>query len=236
VERSDFLAALSAAALSGVGMQTQPKSVAGVVLPNTPMAIEATTIAKTALPPEIYNHSLRTFLFAELLAQTLELMHDAELLYVASILHDTGLMPQYMSKTEHFQVDSANLASSLLDRYNVAAEKRDVVWDAIALHDQGAIAKWKQSEVRLVNAGVSADFGARLELLSRTDVAAVLAAAPRKKFVPVFLDAAATLAARKPNVAAPSWLNDVAVRMVHGIHFDNFVDDVESVDPFSSYQ
>jgi hypothetical protein len=120
----------------------------------------------------------------------------------------TGLR---IGKAEHFQVDSANLARSLLTRYKVAAEKSDIVWDAIALHDQGAIARRKQAKVRLVNAGVSGDFGAQLDLLARADVAAVLD-------------------------AAPPWLTDVAIRMVHGIHFDNFVDDVKATDPFSGYR
>ena len=31
------------------------------------------------------------------------------------------------------------------------------MWDAVSLHDNGGIARWKQPEVMLVNAGIGAD-------------------------------------------------------------------------------
>lgn len=236
MQRSDFLAGLTGIVAGVSSPQAQSKSVAGIALPQSAAAVEAAALAKSVLPGEVYYHCLRTFFFAELLGRVLKLEHDPELVYIASMLHDTGLAPQIMSKDEHFQVDGANLARKILAEHGYAAARIDVTWDAIALHDQGAIARWKRNEVLLVSAGVSADFGAHLSQMARADVLAVLAEAPRDDFIPVFLAAATTLVTRKPANAAPSWLTDVAARTVHGIRFENFVDAVNAGDPFSSYQ
>jgi hypothetical protein len=213
----------------------QSRTIAGIAIPDSALAREATTIARASLPREIYNHCMRTFLFAELLGRSMDVDHDSELLYVGAILHDAGLSPLHMSEKEHFQVDGANLSRDVLKRYGVIGSKADVVWDSIALHDQSAIAEWKAKEVMLVSLGVGADFGGRIDRLARGDVQAVLEAAPRDNFVPAFLAAATAVVAKKPATAAPSWLTDVAVRTVPGFHYENFVDILRAGDPFAAF-
>jgi hypothetical protein len=185
-------------------------------------------------PPEIFNHSLRVFLFAELIAKAKALPHDSEAVYVAAILHDAGLVPAHMSATERFEVDGANFAREILARHGVTGARADLVWDAISLHDSGGIARWKQPEVMLVNAGVSADFGGYLDLMQRGDVVAVLARAPRTRFIPVFLEAVAGVAKRKPHATGNCFVTDVAYRMVPGFHLENFCDAVRE-DPFAAF-
>lgn len=208
-------------------------SFGGIAIPDTRLARDATSVARTSEPPEIFNHSLRTYFFAELIATAKKLAHDAEAVYVAAILHDTGLSPAHMSANDRFEVDGANLSRAVLRRNGVAGARADLVWDAISLHD-GDIARWKAAEVMLVNAGVSADFGASLELLQRADVIAVLAAAPRTNFIPVFLNAVAAVARRKPRATGNCFVTDVAYRMVPGFHLANFCDEVKE-DPFAGY-
>jgi len=212
-----------------------PLSVAGVDVPQTPLAREAASIAHAAEPIEIFNHSLRTFLFAGLLAKRRGIAHDPDLLFVASILHDTGLSRAYMSNEERFEVDGANLARRVLHRHGVSGFRAGIVWDAIALHDSGGIARWKQAEVALASAGVSADFGGSIEELRREDVVAVLHAAPRTNFIEVFLDAVAVVAARKPQATGGCFVTDVGYRRVPGFHLANFCDEVRS-DPFKGYE
>ena len=210
-----------------------PKSAAGITIPDSALAREATAAALAAEPVEIYNHSLRTFLFAELYARAKNIDHDPELVYVASILHDTGLTPTYMSERERFEVDGANAARKLLEHHGVAPARADLVWDAIALHDT-SLAKWKAPEVLLVNAGVGVDFGAHLDMLKHDDVVAVLEAAPRAKFVEVFLSSTAAVAKKKPFATGNCFVTDVAYRMVPGFHLSNFCDDVKE-NPFAGY-
>lgn len=212
----------------------QWKSVGGVNVPDTPLADEATAVARSCEPIEIFNHSLRTYLFAELIAQAKGIAHDSEIVYVASILHDTGLSATYMSASDPFEVDSANVVKELLAKHSVAGSRRDLAWDAAALHDNAGIAQHKQAEVMLVNSGVGADFGGFSDILSQAQIAAVFKAAPRKDFINVFINAAAAVAQKKPQSTAHSFVADVGYCKVRGFHLPSFCDEVKS-DPYAGY-
>lgn len=236
MNRSGFLWGAYGCAASlpaSIGAESS-QPVTGVAIPNTALAEEATALARSSEPIEIYYHSLRAFLFAELVAAAKNIEHDREAVYVASILHDAGLAGAHISARERFEVDGANVARSLLTQHGVSRERADLIWDAIALHDNGGIARWKQPEVVLVNAGVAADFGAYLEILDRRQISQVLKAAPRDNFVPVFIAAVAEVARRKPFATGNCFVTDVAYRKVAGFHLDNFCDLVKD-DPFASY-
>ncbi len=237
MHRSTFLNALlaiAAAAPAHAGTIGAAKRIAGVAIPDTPLAMEALAIARSVEPAPILNHSLRTYLFAELIAKAKNIHHDVEIVYVASILHDTGLSAKYMSAANPFEVDGANVAQSLLARHGVSQSRTSLAWDAIALHDNGGIARHKQTEVMLVNAGVAADFGASLDTIGGTGIVAVLDAAPRAHFVDAFLAAAAVVAKRKPFASAHSFVADVGYCKVPGFHLPSFCDEVKP-DPFAAY-
>jgi hypothetical protein len=234
MRRSEFVDACSAITATTLLGAVHSADVAGIAIPDTELARDAALVAKASEPIEIFNHSLRTFFFAELIAKAKGLSHDVEAVYVASVLHDTGLTPMHMSAAERFEVDGANVARHLLEQHGIPASRSELIWDAICLHDQGGIARWKRSEVMLVNAGVAADFGAYLDLIARDEVIAVLKAAPRSGFIPVFLKAVASIARRKPHATGNCFVTDVGYRMVPGCHLENFCDEVKE-DPFSAY-
>jgi hypothetical protein len=237
MRRNDFLNALTAVAAAvplGAGAAARAAIVAGIGVPDTALALAATEAARIG-NPAVFNHCLRTFYFAELIGQAKRIPHDSELVYVASILHDTGLVPQYMTAAERFEVDGANLSRTIMKQHGASATAADTVWDAIVLHDQSGIARWKAPEVRLVSAGVGADFGGSLDLMTRDQIVAVLDAAPRAGFIDAFLDAVAAVAKRKPFATGACFVTDVAYRRVPGFHLDNFVDEVAD-DPFKGYE
>jgi HD domain len=236
MDRSDFLQGVTVIAATvplAAGTASTARSVAGITIPDSPLAREAASAAKESLPPEIFNHSLRTFLFAELVSKAHKIDHDVEAVYVASILHDTGLSTAHMSDSNRFEVDGANLAREILMKHGIAGQRADVVWDAIALHDS-SLARWKGPEVQLVANGVNVDFGAFLTELDKGDIRSVLAAAPRTNFIPAFLKSVAAVAKKKPNATGNCFVTDVAYRMVPGFHLANFVDAVNSGDPFAA--
>jgi HD domain-containing protein len=236
MQRSTFLGALvaiSAAVPSQAGAASS-KQIAGITIPDTSLAKDALSIARSVESTALLNHSIRTFLFAELIAKAKRIEHDAELVYVASLLHDTGLCPKYMSASYPFEVDGANVARTLLASHGVSDARTDTAWDAIALHDNGGIAQHKQPEVMLVNAGVGADFGGSLDILARADVVRVLEVAPRTHFIDVFLAAAAVVAKRKPFASAHSFVADVGYCKVPGFKLPSFCDEVKT-DPFAGY-
>jgi hypothetical protein len=86
-----------------------------------------------------------------------------------------------------------------------------------------------------VNAGVSADFGSRLDILRRADVTAILQAAPRSNFIPVFLNVVASVARQKPFATGNSFVTDVAIKMIPNFHLSNFVDELQP-DPFQRFE
>ncbi len=237
MDRANFLSvvlAVTASASRRVTTTMKWTTIAGIAVPDTQLANEATAIARSSEPIEIFNHSLRTYLFAEIIARAKNIPHDAEIVYIASILHDTGLSARFMSANYPFEVDGANVARKLLAKHRTSEVRSSLAWDAIALHDNGGIAQHKQNEVSLVNSGVSADFGAFLDIMTRSDIQAVLEAAPRTGFINTFVHAAARVAKKKPLASAHSFVADVGYRKVPNFSLPNFCDEVKE-DPFASY-
>src|ERR1700693_2402847 len=79
--------------------ESLPAIVAGVRLVDSKIARLATDFSRSACPPHLFNHSVRTFLFGSLVGRALGQKFDEEILYLACILHDLGL-------TEKFQGES----------------------------------------------------------------------------------------------------------------------------------
>src|SRR5437660_1513555 len=134
MDRTTFLGALLAIGASpsdASAVKETSKTIAGIAVPDTRLAREATQLASSAVPVEIFNHSLRTYLFAELIAKAKRIDHDREIVYVASILHDTGMSPRHMSGARPFEVDGAELAKELLAKHRVSASRSSLAWDAI---------------------------------------------------------------------------------------------------------
>jgi hypothetical protein len=238
MNRSSFLSSATALAAlpvlpTAVGAAGATR-IAGVAIPNSSLASEALALSKASLNQPIFNHCLRTYVFAELIAREKGWDHDTEAVFIASILHDVGLSPQHMSDRERFEVDGANVARGLLERHAVSTTRAELVWDAITLHDNSGLARWKAHEVALVNAGVNADFGGSQDILKREDIHAVLQAAPRAGFIDAFLPAVAAVVQHKPFATGNSFVTDVGNRMVPGFHLDNFCDAVRD-DPFKGY-
>lgn len=167
------------------------KTVAGIAIPDSTIAAHATELLLEHGTEFIYNHSLRVFLFASLHAQRNKLVHDGELLYVASIFHDLGLVPHYSSRDLRFEVDGANAARDFLESYGLPKDKLQLVWDTIALHTTIGIAEHKENEVALMYSGVGLDvMGEGYEHLSAIHREEILKAFPRtgfkKEIIPAF--------------------------------------------------
>jgi hypothetical protein len=183
-----------------------PREVAGVSLPDTPLACAATDTARAASPPFLFNHCMRTYVFAALLAAHDGVAYDAELIFVATALHDLGLTTRYATPNHTFEMDGADAAKSFLVSRGVAEARAELVWNAIALHTS-VLLEHQPPQVRLVGSGAGADvFGSGLELLGAGQVQAVLAAFPRGDFNRQFRDLLVDHCRRKPFVQRGTWL------------------------------
>src|ERR1700733_3377321 len=134
-----------------------PKQIAGISIPDSALAIEATELVRDTESDLLFDPSLRVYLFGALQGLRHGLKYDPELLYMGAIFHDMGLTEKYRSPSERFEVDGANTARRFLQKHGVSEASIDVVWDAIALHTTPGIPKWKKAEVALVTAGVELD-------------------------------------------------------------------------------
>ncbi len=152
-------------------------------IPDGPVAREAMRLAREASSETLFNHVMRTYLYGVLLFERPGVRFDREMLFVACMLHDLGLVERYRSPAERFELDGADAAARFLRERRVSAERVDLVWDAIALHTNVSIAVRKRPEIAAVAAGAVLDVaGQGLDRVDPGAVAEVLAAYPRLGF------------------------------------------------------
>ena len=170
---------------------TTPKSVAGIVIPDSKIATQATELLREYGTEFIYNHSLRVFLFSALKGNREGFIYDPELLYVSSVFHDLGLTKKYSSADKRFEVDGANAARDFLKGHGLPKDALQLVWDTIAFHTTIGIAEYKEPEVALMYSGVGLDvMGEGYEQLSAANREEIISVFPRtdfkKKIIPAF--------------------------------------------------
>jgi hypothetical protein len=169
------------------------KAVAGIQIPDSTLATQATDLLLTHGNEFIFNHSLRVFLFASLNGNRNKMSYDPELLYISSVFHDLGLTAKYSSSDMRFEVDGANAAREFLKGHGISKGSLQLVWDAIALHTTIGIAEHKEAEVALLYSGVGLDvMGEGYENLSDSNREEIVKAYPRNDFknkiIPAFFE------------------------------------------------
>jgi hypothetical protein len=200
-----------------------PKEIAGIPIPDSALAAEATELVRDTESDLLFDHSLRVYLFGALQGRRQGLTFDPELLYIGAIFHDLGLTEKYRSAEERFEVDGANAARRFLERHGVPEASIEVVWDAIALHTTPGIPKWKKPEVALVTAGVELDvLGLGYDDIPAEARERVLEAFPRVDFKRRIVRAFADGIAHKPQTAFGNVKADVLAELLPGYIRPNF--------------
>lgn len=184
------------------------RTVAGVRIPDSRLAREASALVAELSPDYLDGHCRRSHVFAALLGRALAIPSDEELLYLCTVLHDLGLTEQYATG-ERLEVAGARAAAGFARSHGVPDDKVGVVWDAVALHASAGIADAKGGEVALSHFGVSVDVvGLRRELLPDDAVDAVLEAFPRRNFKKSFHELLIQHASRNPTAYLFTWFHD----------------------------
>lgn len=129
----------------------------GILLPDGALVREVTELIRDTESSLLFNHCSRVFCFASLAGKTRKLTFDPELLYVAAMFHDMGLVPKYSSVSDRFEVDGANAARNFLQSHRIVDADIDHVWTAIALHTTPGIPQYMHPVVALLTAGVELD-------------------------------------------------------------------------------
>lgn len=159
------------------------ETIADVVVPDTPLAREATEFIRGAENDVLFHHSRRVYLFGALHGRGSQRQPDLELLYVAAMFHDLGLTARYRNSTQRFEIDGADAARQFLLDRGVEQSAADKVWLGIALHTTPEITGRLDTETALLAAGVKTDVvGVGRADLAVADIDAVIAAHPRPDF------------------------------------------------------
>src|ERR1700716_2402383 len=156
------------------------RSVAGLAIPDSKLAHEATELVKDTESPLLFHHSSRVYYWGALTGKRWGLRFDPELLYAGAMFHDMGLTPEYASQDERFEVDSANAARDFLRSHGIAEREIETVWTAIALHTTPGVPPHMHPVIALVTAGVEMDvLGLAYSEYSHAEREAVVHAHPR---------------------------------------------------------
>jgi hypothetical protein len=199
--------------------------IAGIRVPDSKLAREATDLVREHGTPLLLAHSLRVYLFGEIQGRHRGWAIDHELFYVGAMFHDLGLTAKYRSPDHRFEVDGANAARDFLRSNGIDEGPAELVWDAIALHTTLEIPWHKRPEIALMNGGTAADvIGRGLDEIPVGDREAVLAAYPRVDFecgiVRTFVDGLAD----RPATAFGTFNADLLERGLPGYRRPNFCD------------
>jgi hypothetical protein len=212
-------------------MITTEQRAAGVAVPDTKLASEATDFVRESTTDLVYHHSRRVFWFGSLQGRNRGLSFDPELLYVGTMFHDLGLNAEHRGSGRRFEVDSAEEARRFLQSHGVPEDSIRRVWTSIALHTTPGIPEFMEPEVALVTAGVEYDvLGIGYHDISDADRAEITALHPRPDFKRRILEAFTEGIAPKPETTFGNVKADVLERFVPGYQRGNFVDIIEGSD------
>src|SRR5258707_3867804 len=173
------------------------------------LADASLAIARSSVSRPIVDHSIRSFLFARLLADHEGCLNDAgydeQLLFAATVMHDLGL-GEYARGHARFEVEGADLAAGVLRKHGVGEADVDRVWEAIALHSSHGLAERRGLLTYLTYTGVFIDAGRITDALADDLRQQVLHAYPKPSDGPYIRDAIIAHGQRSPSAAPPGSL------------------------------
>ncbi|GAA3573367.1 HD domain-containing protein [Amycolatopsis ultiminotia] len=180
-----------------------------IALPGTPLTDAVVHLVQPVETPSVFNHSIRSYLFARLVAARLALAdgrdYRDDLLFAACTMHDLGVASDGRHD-QRFEVEGADRAAEFLTGRGMPAADADQVWQAIALHTSPGIAERRGVLCVLVREGVSLDFGGpmganHLDAVTDEQAGAIHAAYPRLEMIRSLTDAIVAQSAKNPKNA-----------------------------------
>jgi hypothetical protein len=142
---------------------------------------------------------------------------DPELLYLAAMFHDTGLVMPFSDAEQRFEVDGADLGRKFLRERGFSSTAADTVWTAIALHTTPGIPGRMGPEIAAIHFGVLTDVvGFGFDGLPTDQVAEILAIHPRGDFKNEFLVAYFNGFKNRPETTEGTVNSDVVEHFIPG--------------------
>jgi len=198
--------------------------IAGVGVPEGPLIAAAIEYAQRLSEPYLFNHAMRSWLFAELIGRTKGIDYDREVVAIGTILHDIGLTAD-VTGPNRFEVNGADAVRSFIAGRGLSDRRAQLIWDLVALNSTPSLALHKEPEVAVGTMGIGLDFGGfGLDAVQGGDVGRILSAFPRLKMKDRFSETYCRLVIERPETSHDNFLRDFGERFVPGYKAVSTVD------------
>jgi hypothetical protein len=203
---------------------SQTRLIAGVSVPDGPLITAVIEYAQRLSEPYLFNHAMRSWLFAEAIGRIKGIDCDHEVVAIGTILHDIGLTAS-VSGPNRFEVNGADAALSFIKGRGLSDRRTQLIWDLVALNSTPSLALHKEPEVAVGAMGIGLDYGGfGVEALPAADVECILSAFPRLKMKQQFAETCCRLVTAKPETSHDNFLRDFGERFVPGYKTVSTVD------------
>jgi hypothetical protein len=194
----------------------QNRVLAGITVPDTPVIARALDRARADSEAYLFNHAVRSWLFAARIAQLKSVAHDGEVLAVGTLLHDLTLTKDFKGP-RRFEVEAADIARAFAREQGFDDRRAQLVWDSVALNSTPSISSFKETEVALGTAGIGLDWaGFQYDRFPSEEMAGILSAFPRLEMKRRFTDAVCGLVKASPETTYDNFARDFGERFVPG--------------------
>ncbi|HEY7026379.1 MAG TPA: HD domain-containing protein [Gemmatimonadales bacterium] len=195
----------------------------GITVIDTPLVSRAMDYARANSEPYLFNHAVRSWLFAARLGQLQGIDHDAEVVAVGTLLHDLGLTSGFTGP-KRFEIEGADAAREFAREQGLDDRRVQLIWDSVALNSTPSIALYKEVDVALCTAGIGVEFGFQYDRIPPNDMKSILAAFPRLGMKRGFTDAVCRIVKTKPETTYDNFAGDFGDRFVPGYQRPSTVD------------
>jgi len=204
---------------------------AEISLPVTPIVDRAIEYAREKCEPYLFNHVVRSWLFAVRIGQLKRIEHDAEVVALGTLLHDITLNERFAGP-RRFEVEGADLARTFATDVGFDKRRGQLIWDSVALNSTPSIGLYKEAEVALCTAGICLDvIGLQYELIPSDEIKKIISAFPRLEMKSRMTRCFCTIARSHPQTTYDNFVRDFGERFVPGYKAPSSVDFVATA-PF----
>jgi hypothetical protein len=206
------------------GDASQTRLIAGISVPDGALIAAVIEYAQRLSEPYLFNHSMRSWLFAEAIGRIKGIDYDSEVVAIGTILHDIGLTAS-VAGPNRFEVNGADAALSFIKGKGLSDRRAQLIWDLVALNSTPSLALHKEPEVAVGTMGIGLDYGGfGVEALQAADVERILGAFPRLRMKQQFTETFCRLVTAKPETSHDNFLRDFGERFVPGYKAVSTVD------------
>ena len=192
------------------------RTVAGVSVSDTPLVASAFKYAREKCEPYLFNHVVRSWLFAVRIGQLRDIAYDEEVVALGTLLHDITLNERFAGP-RRFEVEGADLARTFAMESGVDRSRAQLIWDSVALNSTPSIAFYKEAEVALCTAGIALDvIGWQYEQFPAADMARIVGEFPRLDMKKRMSRCFCHIAEKHPETTYDNFIRDFGERFVSG--------------------